>query len=124
MAGSMRILAGRLSCIAAEASGRFSTASLKRSSTSSIPCSAPQPACPPRDLKKTYGEHFTFWGGGVDTQHVLPFGTPDEVRDQVRERIEIFAPGGGFVFCSIHNIQARTPIENLLAMFETIREYR
>ncbi len=87
-----------------------------------VQCSA---ACmSARDLKKTYGGHFTFWGGGVDTQHVLPFGTPAEVREQVRERIETFAPDGGFVFCSIHNVQARTPIENLLAMFETIREYR
>ena len=66
----------------------------------------------------------TFWGGGVDTQHTLPFGTPDDVRREVRERIEIFAPGGGFVFNTIHNIQARVPVENLLALFETVREYR
>lgn len=78
----------------------------------------------PRDLKKNYGGKLTFWGGGVDTQRVLPFGTPAEVRDQVRERIDILAPDGGFVFCSIHNIQACTPMENLLAMFEVIREYR
>lgn len=78
----------------------------------------------PRDLKKNYGRKLTFWGGGVDTQQILPFGTPDQVRDQVRERIDIFAEGGGFVFCSIHNIQACTPVENLLALFEVIREYR
>jgi uroporphyrinogen-III decarboxylase len=54
----------------------------------------------------------------------LPFGTPQEVRDQVKERVDIFGPGGGFVFCSIHNVQAGTPIQNLLAMFETIQEYR
>ena len=78
----------------------------------------------PRELKKNYGDKLTFWGGGVDTQRVLPFGTPAEVRDQVRERIDIFAPHGGFVFCAIHNIQARTPLENVLAMFKAIREYR
>ncbi len=77
-----------------------------------------------RTLKKNYGDKLTFWGGGVDTQKTLPFGTPAEVREQVKERIETFAPGGGFVFCSIHNIQARTPLENLLALFETVRSYR
>ena len=77
-----------------------------------------------RTLKQRYGSQLVFWGGGVDTQHVLPFGTPQEVRDQVRVRIEIFAPGGGFVFSTIHNIVANTPLENVLAMFETLREYR
>jgi hypothetical protein len=75
-------------------------------------------------LKKRRGRQFVFWGGGVDTQRTLPFGTPQQVRDEVRERIEMFAPGGGFVFCSIHNIQAKTPIDNLVAMFEVIGEYR
>jgi hypothetical protein len=75
-------------------------------------------------LKRRYGAQLVFWGGGVDTQKTLPFGTPQEVRDQVRERIETFAPGGGFVFCTIHNVQANTPIENLLAMFEVVKEYR
>lgn len=77
-----------------------------------------------RALKQHYGDQLVFWGGGVDTQKTLPFGKPHEVRDQVRERIEIFGPGGGFVFCTIHNIQANTPIENVLAMFEVVREYR
>jgi hypothetical protein len=77
-----------------------------------------------RALKHRYGGQLVFWGGGVDTQKTLPFGTPQEVRDQVRERIEIFGPGGGFVFCTIHNVQANTPIENLLAMFDVLREYR
>lgn len=77
-----------------------------------------------RQLQQRYGDKLVFWGGGVDTQKTLPFGTPQEVREQVKERIETFAPGGGFVFCSIHNIQARTPIKNLLAMFETVRCYR
>ena len=74
-------------------------------------------------LKKEFGAELTFWGG-IGTQTVLPFGTPQEVRDEVRERIETFAPGGGFVFSAIHNVQAMTPVENLLAMFETVAEYR
>jgi len=75
-------------------------------------------------LKKAYGDSLTFWGGGVDTQKTLPFGTPQQVRDEAKARIETFAPGGGFVFCTVHNLQARTPIENVLAMFETINAYR
>ncbi|MGL4941581.1 MAG: uroporphyrinogen decarboxylase family protein [Thermoguttaceae bacterium] len=74
-------------------------------------------------LKKTYGDMFTFWGGGVDTQKTLPFGTPQEVRDEVKMRIDTFAPGGGFVFNATHNVQACTPIENLVAMFEVVRSY-
>ena len=77
-----------------------------------------------RALKLSYGDQLVFWGGGVDTQKTLPFGKPQEVRDQVRERIETFGPGGGFVFCTIHNVQANTPIENLLAMFEVLDEFR
>jgi uroporphyrinogen-III decarboxylase len=77
-----------------------------------------------RALKKNYGDKLVFWGGGVDTQKTLPFGTPQEVRDEVRERIEVFAPGGGFVFSTIHNLQAKTPIANALAMFEVVKEYR
>jgi hypothetical protein len=78
----------------------------------------------PVTLKRRFGGRLTFWGGGVDTQKTLPFGTPQEVRDQVRERIETFAPGGGFVFSAIHNVQALTPIENLVAMFDTMAEYQ
>jgi hypothetical protein len=77
-----------------------------------------------RALKKDYGDKLVFWGGGVDTQKTLPFGTPDQVREEVKQRIEILGEGGGFVFCSIHNIQARTPLPNLLAMFETLKRYR
>jgi hypothetical protein len=77
----------------------------------------------PAGLKRQYGDQIVFWGGGVDTQRTLPFGTPDEVRRQVRERIEIFGQGGGFVFNTIHNVQARVPVENLLAMYETVREH-
>ena len=78
----------------------------------------------PKTLKKRYGKRITFWGGGVDTQKTLPFGTPQEVTEEVKQRIEIFGEGGGFVFCTIHNVVAKTPIENLLAMFEAIKAYR
>jgi hypothetical protein len=78
----------------------------------------------PRELKKSYGDKLVFWGGGVDTQKTMPFGTPAQVRQEVKERIEIFGEGGGFVFCAIHNIVANTPIDNLLAMFEVVKEYR
>ena len=78
----------------------------------------------PADLKARFGDRITFWGGGVDTQHTLPFGTPDEVAAQVRERLEIFGQGGGFVFSTIHNVQASVPVANLLAMYETVREWR
>lgn len=71
-----------------------------------------------QNLKAKYGDKLVFWGGGVDTQKVLPFGTPDEVRAQVRERIKIFSKGGGFIFNTIHNIQASTPVANVLAMFD------
>jgi uroporphyrinogen-III decarboxylase len=77
----------------------------------------------PEHLKRAYGDRIAFWGGGVDTQHVLPFGTPAEVREQVLRRCEIFAPGGGFVFNAIHNIQARTPVANIVAMLDAVREF-
>lgn len=73
----------------------------------------------PRELKKRFGHQLTFWGGGVDTQRTLPFGTPDEVRKEVRERISIFGPGGGFIYNSTHNIQPLEHVENLIALFET-----
>ena len=76
-----------------------------------------------QSLKNRFGDRITFWGGGVDTQQTLPFGAPDQVRAEVRERIEIFGKGGGFVFNAIHNIQSGTPVENLLALFETFRRY-
>jgi len=73
-------------------------------------------------LKEHYGDRITFWGGGVDTQRTLPFGTPKEVRAEVAERIRIFGRGGGFVFNTIHNVQARIPVEKLLAVYETVKE--
>lgn len=77
----------------------------------------------PELLKERWGERLVFWGGGVDTQRVLPFGTVEEVREQVLRRCEIFAPGGGFVFNTIHNIQAGTPVENVVAMLAAVREF-
>ncbi len=75
-------------------------------------------------LKEAFGPKIAFWGGGVDTQKTLPFGTPDEVRAEVKSRIEIFNRGGGFVFNTVHNVQARTPVENLLALYGAVRECR
>ena len=77
----------------------------------------------PDFLKSNYGDKLVFWGGGVDTQQTLPFGSPDEVKAEVLERLHIFAPGGGYVFNAIHNIQQPTPIENILAMYEAVRIY-
>ncbi|MFO8012056.1 MAG: uroporphyrinogen decarboxylase family protein [Phycisphaerae bacterium] len=78
----------------------------------------------PQGLKDRFGDRVTFWGGGVDTQHTLPFGTPGEVRRQVRERLRIFGRGGGYVFNTIHNVQARTPPENLKALYDAVAEFR
>lgn len=78
----------------------------------------------PRWLKREFGDKLTFWGGAADTQRTLPFGTPDEVAQEAREMLSIFAPGGGFVFNAIHNIQADVPIENILALYRVGREYR
>jgi hypothetical protein len=78
----------------------------------------------PAALKATYGDRVTFWGGGIDTQRVLPFGTPEEVRAMVKERMRIFGQGGGFVFNTIHNLQARVPVENILALYDAVNDYR
>lgn len=74
-------------------------------------------------LKAAFGDRITFWGGGVDTQHVLNFGTPDEVRQDVQQRLRIFGPGGGFVWATIHNIQYTVPPENIVAALDAVREY-
>lgn len=76
-----------------------------------------------RRLKNAYGKDIVFWGGGVDTQNVLPFGTTDEVSDEVKRRIDDLAPGGGFIFDVVHNIQPNVPPENIVAAFETAYEY-
>ncbi|MGE5221111.1 MAG: uroporphyrinogen decarboxylase family protein [Omnitrophica WOR_2 bacterium] len=78
----------------------------------------------PRGLKERFGDRISFWGGGIDTQKTLPFGTPEEVRSEVRERMSILGRGGGFVFNPIHNVQARVPAENLKALYEAVQEYR
>lgn len=75
------------------------------------------------ELKREFGKDITFWGGGCDCQKVLPQGTPGEVRDEVKRRIDDLAPGGGFVFAPIHNIQSDVPPENIMAMVETFQEY-
>jgi len=78
----------------------------------------------PQWLKDEFGDRIVFWGGGVDTQVTLPFGSAEDVRQEVRERLEIFGRGGGFVFNTIHNVQARVPVENLVALYETVSQYR
>jgi len=85
-----------------------------------VQCSAAGMA--PEHLKAKYGDRITFWGGGVDTQQTLPFGSPQEVREQVLRRCEIFSPGGGFIFNAIHNVQAGTPVENIVAMIDAVHE--
>ena len=77
----------------------------------------------PRELKREFGKDLTFWGGGCDTQGVLTFGTPDDVEREVRRRISELAPGGGFVFNQIHNIQPQVPAANILRMFEAVAKY-
>ncbi len=77
----------------------------------------------PRDLKQRYGDRLTFWGGGIDTQHVLGFGTPEDVRKDVRKNVAALKPGGGYVFNSVHNIQAGVPPENIVAMFDAAYEH-
>ncbi len=76
----------------------------------------------PQGLKDQFGEQIVFWGGGVDTQQVLPFGAPEEVRRQVAENLRIFGAGGGYVFNTVHNVQAGTPVENLLALYTAVKE--
>jgi hypothetical protein len=78
----------------------------------------------PLHLKKTYGKDITFWGGGVDTQKILPYAEPQVVKDEIKKLIDIFGEDGGFVFNAVHNIQANVPTANLVAMIETIQSYR
>jgi hypothetical protein len=78
----------------------------------------------PNVLKKKYGDKLVFWGGGVDTQGAFAFGTPDQVKEQVKRQCEILNNGGGFVFNTIHNIQANVPFRNVVAMLEALREVR
>ena len=77
----------------------------------------------PEFLKKTFGKEVVFWGGGIDSQHVLPFATPEEVKENVKQNMKAFKPGGGYVFNNVHNIQADVPPANVLAMYEAAYEY-
>ena len=77
----------------------------------------------PRTLKQRYGDRLVFFGGGVNTQQTLPFGTPAEVRAEVLERCEIFAKGGGYIFNAIHCVQANTPVQNVVAMVDAVKEF-
>ena len=77
----------------------------------------------PERLKEEFGNRVTFWGG-IDTQKLLPFATPDEVRDEIRRIIEILGKGGGYVLNSVHNIQGGVPPENVVSMFDTGRAHR
>lgn len=74
-------------------------------------------------LKREFGRDLTFWGGACDTQHVLPFGTPDEVREETKRRMDDLMADGGFIFANIHNVQSDVPPENFMAMWETLQEY-
>jgi len=76
----------------------------------------------PKKLKKEYGDRLVFWGGGVDTQGAFAFGKPAEVKDQVKRQCEILNNNGGFVFNTVHNIQANVPFENVVAMLEALKD--
>lgn len=76
-----------------------------------------------KELKREFGEDITFWGGAVDTQIVLPTGTVQQVKDEVKRRIDDLAPGGGFVFNPVHNVQSDVPAENYYAMWEALQEF-
>jgi len=73
----------------------------------------------PVELKREFGRDLVFWGGGVDTQNVLGTATPEQIREHIKHNIEALAPGGGFVFAAVHDIQANVPPENIMAMWET-----
>ena len=77
----------------------------------------------PQNLKDSFGKDIVFWGGGIDSQHVLPFAKPDEIREHVRRNLEIFKPGGGYVFNNVHNIQAGVPPANIVAMYDAAYEF-
>lgn len=78
----------------------------------------------PTQLKKDFGKSLIFWGGGIDTQQVLPSGSEQEIRDQVKANLDALAPGGGYVFCTVHNIQSDVPAPNILAMYDAFQKNR
>ena len=75
-------------------------------------------------LKRTFGNDICFWGGGIDTQRVLPYGSTEEIKEEVRRYLDVWLPGGGYVFSAVHNIQDDVPPENIAALFEAIDEFR
>jgi len=77
----------------------------------------------PGELKEKYGDKLSFWGGGIDTQHVLPFASAAEIKEHVRRNLEIFKPGGGYIFNNVHNVQAGVPAENVEALFDAAFEF-
>lgn len=77
----------------------------------------------PVKLKKQFGNNIVFWGGAIDAQHILPFATEDRVRNEVQHTLEIFKPGGGYVFNNIHNIQSGVPARNIAAMYKAAYEF-
>ncbi len=77
----------------------------------------------PKKLKEKFGRHLVFWGGAIDAQHILPFAKPNEIREHVRRNIEIFKPGGGYVFNNVHNIQVGVPVENVVALFDAAYDF-
>jgi uroporphyrinogen decarboxylase len=77
----------------------------------------------PENLKKQFGADVVFWGGGIDSQHVLPFASPEKVKDDVRKNLGIFKPGGGYIFNNVHNIQVGVSAENIVAMYDAAYEY-
>ena len=77
----------------------------------------------PKKLKEKFGRQIVFWGGGIDAQHILPFAGPGEIREHVRRNLEVFKPGGGYVFNNVHNIQLGVPPENITALFDAAYEF-
>lgn len=77
----------------------------------------------PARLKREFGDHIVFWGGGIDSQHVLPTADPASVRENVRQLLDIWKPGGGYVFNNVHNIQAGVPAANVIAMYDAVHEF-
>jgi uroporphyrinogen decarboxylase len=78
----------------------------------------------PLTLKREYGRDICFWGGGIDTQHVLPHSKPDQIKDEVRRLLDTWVAGGGYVFATVHNIQDDVPPENVMALFQALEDYR
>ena len=77
----------------------------------------------PVNLKARFGDKLSFWGGGIDAQHILPHGSPEQVREEVRKNLDAFKPGGGYVFNNVHNIQSGVPPENVVALYDAAYEF-